>query len=148
MAKLICGVIFGKAKFGNDWLEKLSIGPPWKVIWGTSLKVRNLMPQGASLLVVFSDWKFWGNFHWDTVLRYFTEPQTHRMTVFGRDLWTSGPPLDQHPCSKQGQEDQVAQSQMGQMPSEFLQGWRLHSHARQPVPAFDHPQRKKALFYL
>lgn len=87
MAKLTHRLILGKAKVGNDWLVELgmSIGSPRWVVWGTTVKVRKFTSQGTCACIFFSDWKLRENFHWNTDLRCFTAPQTHRMVKVWKD---------------------------------------------------------------
>lgn len=44
-------------------------------------------------------------------------------------------------CSKEGLLEQAAQDLI-QLPSEYLQGWRLCTLSGQPVPVSDHPYGK------
>ena len=63
------------------------------------------------------------------------------MAEVGGDLWRP------NPCSKQGQQEQVAQDCV-QLGFDCLQGWRLCSLPGQPVLVLDYPDSKKVISYV
>jgi len=63
------------------------------------------------------------------------------MAEVGRTFWSSsGPTL----LLKQGHLEPLAQDYV-QKPSDYLQGWRLHSLLGQPVPVLGYPRSERGV---